>query len=224
MVKALLRSLLAVSVLSWACGQLPEGPTEPAPPTEREPVAPAPPGSENPPGATPVLGTPTTTPSPTPDPETGEDPGDGDAPANPPPSEPSGPSSSGCFPPLPPEISRFNVKVHLRGAGFWTIDSTPLVGPDPSYCALIGFTDNRAYCPVRPEGHPERLGCEAWRVGKASDTGRVGPTWTRDGRLCTGSSGCENSPDNQFQVRAIEGGLYRACATNGVCGEVVVDR
>ena len=104
------------------------------------------------------------------------------------------------------------------------LDSTPLVGPDADYCAKIGFTDGRSICPVRPEGHPEREACELYVTGRAADTGRPGPTWYRGGGFCTGpAAGCENHPDNQYQVLAYLGGTYKACARNGVCGEVVVD-
>jgi hypothetical protein len=117
------------------------------------------------------------------------------------------------------------VTVHLRGAEAWILDSTPLVGPDAEYCEEIGFIDGRTFCPVRPEGHPEREACEAWAVGTAVDTGRPGPTWRRNGGLCTGpASGCENHPENQYLLRAFLSGLYEACSRSGACGEVTVDR
>lgn len=153
--------------------------------------------------ATPVP--PTPTPSPTPDPTI------------PPP-------DSGCGQPYPAPISRVDVKVHLKDYDFWTMDATPLVGPDARYCAQIGFTDNRRYCPVRPEGHPERFACEDFAVGKARDTGRPGPTWTFGDALCTGrETGCENRPDNQYLINAYKYGVYRACAKNGVCGEELAE-
>jgi hypothetical protein len=136
------------------------------------------------------------------------------------------PSGSGCRKPYPPPVTRFNAKVHLKSAEIFTLDSTAIVGPDAAYCEAIGFTDFRAFCPVRPEGHPERAACEAWRVGKAKDTGRVNPTWTRNGQLCTGAtSGCQNHPDNQYQlfVYAGGGGVFTVCAENGACGVVEVD-
>ena len=117
------------------------------------------------------------------------------------------------------------VSVHLRGADRWILDSTPLVGPDLEYCAKIGFTDSRSYCPVRPEGNPQRSACELYAIGRAKDTGRPGPTWYRAGRFCTGpSSGCENNGDNQFLLNVYLGGTYEACASNGVCGQVEADR
>jgi hypothetical protein len=61
-------------------------------------------------------------------------------------------------------------------------------------------------------------------VGKAEDTGRPGPTWRRDGRLCTEGSGCENEPGNQYLLIATAAGLYTACAQNGICGQLRVRR
>jgi len=133
------------------------------------------------------------------------------------------PPGSGCGKPYPPPVTRFKVKVHLTSGDVKTIDSTPLVGPDLAYCAAIGFTDGRSVCPVRAEGASDREACEAWRVGFAADTGRVGPTWTYEGEPCTGPQmGCENHPGNQFQVQAYRLGHYQACAENGACGQVEV--
>jgi hypothetical protein len=128
-----------------------------------------------------------------------------------------------CGEPIPPPLARINVKVHLRQPDRLVLDSTPLVGPDAAYCRMIGYTDGRSYCPVRPEGSPERLACEGARVGQASDTGRVGPTWTADGRPCRGAeagASCLNHPDNQFQVFAYGAGAFRACSASGVCGQL----
>jgi hypothetical protein len=135
------------------------------------------------------------------------------------------PSSSGCGNPLPPDVARMNTKIHLRGTTRWTLDTTPLVGPDGDFCRKIGFTDGRLFCPVRTEGASDRPACETYVVGNAKDTGRAGPTWYRDGRLCTGEgSGCENHPDNQYLLFVYTAGLYQACTRDGVCGEVRADR
>jgi len=136
------------------------------------------------------------------------------------------PIGSGCGRPYPPAITRFNCKVHLKGTEFYTLDSTPLVGHDVSYCASIGFTDGRSLCPVRPEGAPDRQACENWGVGKARDTGRYGPTWTKaDGSFCTGpDSGCANHPDGQYQLFVYVGGTYFVTAENGAYCKVVVER
>ena len=69
-----------------------------------------------------------------------------------------------------------------------------------------------------------------WRTGKAKDTGQPGPTWTvtlKDGTAsyCTGPEGpCDRHPAGPFSIKAITGGLYRACSEAGACGEVDVDR
>ena len=135
------------------------------------------------------------------------------------------PAGSGCGKPYPPPIATFASKIHVYGPGYLTLDSTPLVGPDVVYCMNVGYTDSRAYCPVRAEHSQEREACEAWRVGKAEDTGRPGPTWTFRGQYCTGqASGCENHPDNQYELFVWENGLYGMCGQNGACGEIEVDR
>jgi hypothetical protein len=140
------------------------------------------------------------------------------------------PAGSGCGKPYPPMITRFSVKVHLKETDSWTVDSTPLVGPDGDYCLSIGFTDGRTICPLRPEGSDERLACEVWRSGIAKDTGQPGPTWTvtlKDGTTsyCTGPTGpCEHHPAGPFSVRAFKGGLYTICSQAGACASVDVDR
>ncbi len=134
-------------------------------------------------------------------------------------------TTTGCGEPVPPPISRFAVKVWGQAGDHAVLDSTPLIGPDVVYCRQIGYTDGRSFCPVRPDGHPERLACEAIGVGVAADTGRVGPTWTADGRPCTGPAPgayCVNHSANQFQVLAYGSGTFRACAQSGVCGQVVL--
>jgi hypothetical protein len=167
-----------------------------------------------------ITPTPITTPTPTPTPT-----------ATPDPNVP--PAGLDCGEPYPPPVTRFSVAIHQKDVGFWQIDSTPLVGPDVDYCWTIGFTDGRSICPVRVEGAPDREACELWRTGKAKDTGKYGPTWTFIGKDGT-ESGCSSAPDapcqhyeddgHYFQVKAIKGGLYRACSEAGACGQVDVDR
>jgi hypothetical protein len=127
-----------------------------------------------------------------------------------------------CGDPLPPPLSHMNMSILLRTGLYWTLDSTPIVH-DGNYCRAIGYTDGRRDCPTRPEGHPQRFACDLLAVGKAVDTGRPGPTWRRDGSLCTGiASGCDNDPDNQFHVLVYwQGqGNYTACAENSACGSI----
>jgi hypothetical protein len=141
------------------------------------------------------------------------------------------PPDQKCGVPYPPQITHFGVRIFLRALDKWTLDSTPQID-DAAYCAALGYTDGRSRCPLRPEGNPERVPCEGWRVGIAKDTGRLGPTWTRDGKLCTGpASGCDNSPDNQFQLWVYEGDgkdhTYKVCTENATgdagCGEITFD-
>jgi len=153
--RALLAALLAAAACGLACNSS-DTPTKPvsAPdPASLIPVAPAP--------------------QPTPTPTPGAVPDDGDVLPAPP-----GGGSSSCGAPSPPAVSRVNVKVHSQLSDRAVLDATPLVGPDVAYCRAIGYTDGRSYCPLRAEGDPERQACEAARVGRASDTGRSGPTWS----------------------------------------------
>jgi hypothetical protein len=133
------------------------------------------------------------------------------------------PSTGRCGAPVPAPVSRMNVKIHIRGANRYILDSTPLVGPDAAYCAEIGFTDGRLWCPVRPEGAPDREACEEYVMGFAKDSKRQGPTWYLNGELCTATK-CENHEDNQYLLYAYAGGRYEACAKNDVCGAVDVGR
>jgi hypothetical protein len=135
------------------------------------------------------------------------------------------PVGSGCGRPYPPPLREISVKVHIDRGQFWVLDSTPLVGVDAAYCLSAGFTDGRSICAVRPEGSPERASCENWRMGVAEDTGRPGPTWRRNGALCTGgASGCENEPSNQYLLIATLPGTYTACARTGLCGTLQLRR
>jgi len=158
------------------------------------------------------LATPTPKATPTPSPT----PGPGPTPS------PTPTPVAGCGDPLPPGIAKMNTKIHLKGPKY-TLDTTPLVH-DAAYCKKVGFPD-RTTCPVRPEGNPERVACETYAVGHAMDTGRAGPTWYKDGKLCTGQSdSCDNHPDNQYLLWAYGNGYYQACTEDDVCGGVQVAR
>jgi hypothetical protein len=113
------------------------------------------------------------------------------------------------------------VKVQsVSGAARWLLDSRPLVTNDGVYCGLVGFDNRAKYCETRPEGNAQREACDALVVGKAKDTGRVGPTWSDpDGKPCVGAGdtttqpACVNNPDNQFLAVARGSGQYLACAS-----------
>ena len=163
------------------------------------------------PGATPAP-TPKPTPAPTPTP----------TPAPNPTPTPATGTSGTCGQPLP-VVTRMNGKIHIKGPNRYTLDSTPITGPDGDYCRQIGYTDGRLFCPVRAEGAKDRSACEEYAIGHAEDTKRPGPTWYFNGALCDGVK-CENHEDNQYLLYAIAGGRYQACTKDDVCGVVDVDR
>ena len=141
------------------------------------------------------------------------------------------PSGSACGKPYPPNITRLSIKVHLKDHDYWTIDSTPLVGPDGEYCYAVGFTDGRTICPLRPEATADRAACELWRGGIAKD-GIPGPTWTHTDKTTGKETLCSSAPDapcdhhlnGPYTVKAFRGGLYRVCTQLGACAELDVDR
>ncbi len=137
------------------------------------------------------------------------------------------PEGSGCGKPYPPPLRIINVKLHIMAPDYFTLDSTPLVGPSSEFCREIGYTDGREYCPVRLEQDPERRACEAWLMGPAEDTGRPGPTWSRDlEHWCTTfeASTCQHNPDNPYSLFITVGGKYQACKGEEVCGQVIIER
>ena len=78
---------------------------------------------------------------------------------------------------------------------------------------------------LRREGLEVQTGIATYGVVGLLNTGRPGPTWTRNDEFCTGpESGCEHDPHNLFQLRVYTGGLIMACAQNRACGDVFVDR
>jgi hypothetical protein len=137
------------------------------------------------------------------------------------------PADSGCGQPYPPPLVGINVKLHIKAPEYYTLDATPLVGPSSDYCRTIGYTDGRELCPVRLEQDQDRRACEAWVMGEAEDTGKPGPTWSRNWEhWCTtfAESGCEHNPDNPLSLFVQVGGSYQACKGEDVCGQVQVDR
>lgn len=165
----------------------------------------------------PVPGTPAPAPAPTATPAPGPAPAPAPAPTPTPEATPP-PSGKSCGNPLP-VVTRMKVKIHLKGPRGYTLDSTPLV-EDHAYCIKIGMPD-RTSCPVRPEGSKDRVACEEYAIGRAQDTGRPGPTWSRNGKLCKGDD-CENHEENQFLLLAKLSGTYAACTKDNVCGFVDV--
>jgi hypothetical protein len=105
------------------------------------------------------------------------------------------PGPIACTNPTPGPIARMEVKVHVVGANFVTLDATPHVGRwdanelgerwcgrDWDYCRAVGFTDGRGYCSPRTEGHAERITCDVAITGG-------GIAWTWNGRPVTDDDG-----------------------------------
>jgi hypothetical protein len=124
-----------------------------------------------------------------------------------------------CGTPTPPPLAGMKLKIHADIGFKKQLDSKPLVANVDDYCAKVGFGSAAKYCETRPEGHLQREACDGLVVGKATDTGRVGPTWSRNGKPCLapgdagGDPGCVNLPDNQFLIIARGPGNYLACAS-----------
>jgi hypothetical protein len=161
-------------------------------------------GGSSPSGGTPPTTTlpPVTTPTPTPTPDW----------------------RSQCGQPSPPPLYGVKVSVQEDSVSRKLLDSKPIVenvgrgNPTDSYCGKVGFDWRAAFCETRLEGHPQRVACDALVVGRASDTGRYGPTWEQDDRPCVApgtdaAGGCTNHADNQFLVIARGNGSVLACAS-----------
>jgi hypothetical protein len=128
---------------------------------------------------------------------------------------PALPPGMTCFP-TPPPLYGIHVKVLVGTSGRKTLDSRPRVINMNGYCESVGFAG--FFCFTRREDDPQAAACDYMIMGQASDTGRWGPTWTADGKPCTpgANPGCENHPENQFQVIARGQGLFSACAADHI--------
>jgi hypothetical protein len=118
--------------------------------------------------------------------------------------------------PTPPPLYGIHVKIHLdSGALRKTLDSRPRVINMDGYCGKAGFGAGDKFCWTRQEGDPQAEACDYLAMGRAADTGRWGPTWYWESKLCvaqTGQLGCTNHPDNQFLLNIRGDGTYEACA------------
>jgi hypothetical protein len=160
----------------------------------------------------------TTNPTPNPTPVSGP------TPAPTPTPDPLAALKAQCGEPLPPPLFGIKVSVQLDNGFRKLVDSRPVVenvgkGTSDSYCGKVGFGASTAYCDTRPEGHPQREACDILVVGKAPDTGRYGPSWSKDGKPCVNAGsetapGCTNHADNQFLVISRGPGNLLACASD----------
>jgi hypothetical protein len=119
--------------------------------------------------------------------------------------------------PTPPPLYGIKVKVHNYSGGERRIlDSRPVVINVNDFCEKAGFASTSKFCFTRTEGDEQAVACDYLAVGKASDTGRFGPTWSYNGKPCTaggGEDGCSNHPDNQFLLTTRGNGEFEACAS-----------
>ena len=109
--------------------------------------------------------------------------------------------------PTPPPLYGLRLKQHNAR----TLDSRPQVIDVNGFCGKASSDPNAKFCFTRQEGDPQSVACDYLAVGKASDTGRWGPTWTWNGEPCSANGGCTNHPDNQFLVLMNANGTYLAC-------------
>lgn len=136
----------------------------------------------------------------------------------PPTTQPPSPFLAQCGTPTPPPLAGMKLKIHINNGFKKQLDSKPLVANVDGYCGKVGFGSAVKYCETRKEGDLQREACDGLVVGRA-DTGRVGPTWSRNGKPCLaagdtgGDPGCVSLPDNQFLIIARGPGNYLACAS-----------
>jgi hypothetical protein len=197
--------------------------------TEELPTQPIGPGNPGvPPTPTPTKTTPVpvSSPTPTPTPTIIPTPTPTPSPSSPPTPDPT---TSACVP-EPPPLTRVNVKVHNDQGVKKVLDSAPIVCDGPGYegfCEKMMNDPSRRCCPPRPEGHPQRVACDQILMGNARDTGKVGPTWTLNGKPCLNEESdvvprCVNHPLNQYLLFAYGPGRYTACSESGSCGEIQI--
>ena len=124
------------------------------------------------------------------------------------------PPGMSCVP-APPPLYGIKVKIQQDSGNRKVLDSKPLVLNVDGYCARVGSGgETQKFCETRLEDHPDRTACDYLVTGIAADTGRWGPSWTRNGQLCNDANfaNCVNHPDNQFLLIAKSPGEYIACA------------
>ena len=78
--------------------------------------------------------------------------------------------------PTPPPLHGIKVKIHSNSGFRKTMDTRPLVEDVDGYCKATGQSGR--FCFTRLEGDPQQADCDRMAMGKATDTGRYGPTWT----------------------------------------------
>jgi hypothetical protein len=123
-----------------------------------------------------------------------------------------------CPSPTPPPLRYYAVKVHDDSGYRKVLDSHPIVQNVDGYCEKVGFGSAK-FCATRAEDDPDRAACDFQATGRAKDTGRWGPTWYYEGKLCEAGPdqpGCSNHQDNQFMAIAKGTGEFEACVADDV--------
>jgi len=117
--------------------------------------------------------------------------------------------------PTPPPLHHMHIGIFADdGGGRVILDSKPQVTNVDDYCHRVGLGSGK-YCDTRPEGSLERVACDYLAVGKATDTGRWGPTWFGEGKACGAEfSNCANHSSEQFKVIAKDHGEFKACVAD----------
>jgi hypothetical protein len=128
------------------------------------------------------------------------------------------PSSGFHCSPSPPPLYGISIKIQDQGDGYHRqLDSRPWVINVDGYCEKHTGRGG-AYCRTAREGDPDMADCDKMAVGQATNTGRWGPTWKRNGKLCVAGEdpGCRNNPNNQFLLNTKGDGVFEACANPSI--------
>lgn len=96
----------------------------------------------------------------------------------------------------------WKAKEHTMG----NADSTPVVDRNCGYCNAVMNDPNRCSCPVRPDGHPERVAVENWLLQGSAVRD------SRNGQDCT-----PNNTDNPFAFLFGTGNCRICNAPKTVC-------
>jgi hypothetical protein len=147
-------------------------------------------------------------------------------PAENPPVPPAPPNPVvGCYPAPPPvHHLKFHVYHHPR-PGKAVLDTTPIVCSDRNpdspyyqYCQKVMNDPTRGCCPVRPEGDPMRMQCEAIIMGVNPKTERIGPSYFNEG-----PGTFQEHPDNQYLGFYFGNGRITACTNRSPAQCTVLD-
>ena len=215
--RALGAVLAASCLLAWGCGSLPdETPTQPDPPTQPVAAAPTAEPNPNPTAARRSWGGPRRSPAPTPTSEATPEPS---------PTPGSTEGSGACGSPASTRPGRPQRQGPPTGRR--CVDPR-FDAPRRAGCHLLreDRVHGRARRVPRPtRGKPRAPGVRALRHRPRHRHRPSGADLDLRREVCTGrASGCENSADNQYQLRIFQGGVFKACGRNGVCGEVEADK